>query len=59
MKNEVNRALVAEKKHYIQPQSNMQTMSFANSICVGSVHGNTGLKYGGDVETHNPGQKPM
>ena len=49
------------KKLYIQPASNVQTMSFANTICVGSVHGNGGLQYGGGY-TPNPSpgsQTPM
>ena len=48
------------KKLYIQPASNVQTMSFANTICVGSVHGNGGLQYGGGYTPGGSGsQTPM
>ena len=35
------------KKQYIQPITRHQITCFANCICVGSVHGNSPLHYGG------------
>lgn len=42
------------KKQYIQPSTMAQTMYFISSICVGSVHGNAGLQYGGQDNNIDP-----
>ena len=47
------------KKLYIQPTSNVQNISSINTICVGSVHGNSGVKYGGGVNSNTSGVRPM
>lgn len=47
------------KKFYIQPQSNVQTVSLISTICVGSVRGNSPLQYGGAANIMDPNQIPM
>lgn len=47
------------KKNYIQPSSMTIEMSFAHSVCVGSVHGNSGLQFGGSGDPNEILQKPM
>ena len=48
------------KKLYIQPNSNVQSVNLIGTICVGSVHGNSDLQYGGSAtEPYNPNQRPM
>ena len=46
-------------KHYIQPSSNIQTTIGSFAICVGSVHGNANLEYGGGSDGSNDDQKPF
>lgn len=47
------------KKNYIQPSSTTIMMSFAHSVCVGSVHGNSGLQFSGSGNPNDISQKPM
>ena len=35
------------KKQYIQPLTKFQSTNFTQSLCVGSVHGNSPLQFGG------------
>lgn len=42
------------KKQYIQPETMTQKMNFSTTICVGSVHGNAGLQYGGQDNNIDP-----
>lgn len=35
------------KTQYIQPSTKYQPMNFVRAICVGSVHGNAPLRFGG------------
>ena len=48
------------KKLYIQPNSNVQSVNLIGTICVGSIHGDSELEYGGG-NTYTPGGsvKPM
>lgn len=46
-------------KHYIQPATQSQSICPIYTICVGSVHGNAGLEYGGGSNGENPDQKPF
>ncbi|MBR4520063.1 MAG: hypothetical protein IKO63_01465 [Paludibacteraceae bacterium] len=39
------------KKHlYIQPATMIQPMKVISSVCVGSVHGNSGVGFGGESD---------
>lgn len=42
--------LTSMKRSYIQPQTMHQTMCSISTICVGSVHGTSGIKFGGAIE---------
>ena len=48
MKFADNRALAAEKKFYIQPNTQYQSTCFTSSICVNSVKGP--LDFGGTAD---------
>ena len=47
------------KKNYIQPSSKTILMSFAHSVCVGSVHGNSNLQYSGAGDPNSAIQRPL
>lgn len=47
------------RKHYINPQTITQLMSSANRICVGSIHGNADLEFGGGSDGSNENEKPF
>ncbi len=47
------------KKLYIQPNTLFQPMCSLNTICVGSVKGNSGMKFGGAYDGSDPEIKPM
>ena len=48
------------KKQYIQPNTMHQFMCSISTICVGSIHGESGLKFGGAADpTDDSGPKPM
>ncbi len=47
------------KTMYIQPNTTFAPISGLNSICVGSVHGNSGMRYGGGTDGSNPDISPM
>jgi hypothetical protein len=47
------------KKFYIQPASQSRSICPTFSICVGSVHGNAGLEYGGGSDGSDPNEKPF
>ncbi len=46
------------KKTYIIPSTAIQQTYSLNAICVGSVHGNSGMKYGGGA-TSGSGISPI
>ena len=60
MVNEQMVNLMIMKKLYIQPNSNVQSVNLIGTICVGSIHGDSELEYGGG-NTYTPGGsvKPM
>lgn len=49
------------KKLYIQPNSNVQSVNLIGTICVGSIHGDSGLQWGGGTtyDPYSPNPKPM
>lgn len=47
------------RKQYIQPEIQLHQMNLAGTICVGSVHGNAGLEYGGGSDGSNENEKPF
>jgi len=48
------------KKTYIIPSTAIQQTYSLNAICVGSVHGNTNLQWGGQYNPDtSPGLGPM
>lgn len=46
-------------KHYIHPATQMQPICPTCTICVGSVHGNANLEYGGGTDGSNENEKPF
>lgn len=47
------------KRHYITPAIDAQLICQLNAICVGSVHGNAGLEYGGGSDGSSEEEKPF
>lgn len=54
----VNDKMVNVMKKYIQPATNSHVICYTNSICVGSIHGNAPLQYGGGA-TNGSGYRPQ
>jgi hypothetical protein len=47
------------RKHYIQLATTIQQINPVGSVCIGSVHGNAGLEFGGGSDGTNDEQKPF
>ena len=47
------------KKQYIQLATTVQQIRPIGTVCIGSVHGNAGLEYGGGSDGSSEEQKPF
>lgn len=47
------------KRHYTIPTSQVQRIYNLGAICVGSIHGSEGIKYGGGSDGSDDKKKPF
>ena len=47
------------KRQYIQPDTHKQSIRHNGMICVGSIHSEEGLQYGGGSDGSSEEQKPF